>query len=164
MRNRLLHFQWWKLRWSIILSLIWDYPQVLLFFRPVFFNLGSAEPRSSTHHSLGSVRIIKLALFWVSKFCQLLNNFSKVPRLQKGWKPLLQTLKIDTSSGLFNNRNDVLFLKILRNYTFVVWMPVIWNPISYSLFFVSFAILAVRVNNYWPFWADRLFWEFWTAF
>jgi len=31
--------------------------------KPVFFNLGSAEPRGSAQFSLGSVRVFKLALF-----------------------------------------------------------------------------------------------------
>jgi hypothetical protein len=55
----------------------------------VFFNLGSAKPTGSTNYLQGSVRILKLALFLVSKFRQKFNNVSKIPRLEKGWKALL---------------------------------------------------------------------------
>jgi len=61
----------------------------------VLFNLGSAKLRGSAHSSLGSVWILKLALFLVSMFHQMLNNVSKVPRPEKGWKkhcPLPTTL------------------------------------------------------------------------
>jgi len=47
------------------------------------FNLGSA------HSLLRSTRILKLALFWVSRFRQKLNNLSKVPRAT--WKRLKNT-------------------------------------------------------------------------
>jgi len=46
--------------------------------KSVFFNLGSANSLQ------GSVRILKLALFLVSRFRQKFNNVSKVPRLEKG--------------------------------------------------------------------------------
>jgi hypothetical protein len=49
----------------------------------VFFNLGFANSLQ------GSVRILKLALFLVSRFRQKLNNIAKVPRLEKGWKALV---------------------------------------------------------------------------
>jgi hypothetical protein len=41
----------------------------------------------------GSSRILKLALFLVSRFLQKLNNVLKVPRLEKGWKALPYTNK-----------------------------------------------------------------------
>jgi len=50
----------------------------------VFFNLGSAEPTGSANYLQGSVRILKLALFLVSRFRQKFNNVSKVPRHEKG--------------------------------------------------------------------------------
>jgi len=60
-----------------------------LFYTAVFFNLGSAEPTGSANSLQGSVRILKLALFLVSRFRQKLNNVLKVPRHEKGWKALL---------------------------------------------------------------------------
>jgi len=63
--------------------------QIKLLYRAVFFNLGSAEPRGeASHSSLGSVRILKLVLFWVF-FRQTLNNVSKALQLEKGWKTLV---------------------------------------------------------------------------
>ena len=50
--------------------------------RTVFFNLGFKKPRGSTNFLQGSVRMLKLALFWVSRFRQTLNIVSKVPRQQ----------------------------------------------------------------------------------
>ncbi len=58
----------------------------------VFFNLGSAEPRGSLHSSLSSARLLKLTLFWVSRFRQTFSNVSKVPQLEKGWKTLTYTI------------------------------------------------------------------------
>ena len=55
-----------------------------LWYGAVFFNLGSAEPTGSANSVQGSVRILKLALFLVSRFRHKFNNVSKVPRLEKG--------------------------------------------------------------------------------
>ncbi len=57
------------------------------YLTPVFFNLGSANSL------LGSLRILKSALFWLSRFRHMLNNVSKIPRIKKGWKTLLYTLE-----------------------------------------------------------------------
>jgi len=58
--------------------------KLCLYSRSVFFNLGSEEPTGSANSLQGSARILKLALFLVSRFRQKFNNVSKVPRLEKG--------------------------------------------------------------------------------
>jgi len=71
----------------------------------VFFNLGSSEARGSTLSSLGSVKILKLALFWVSRFRQMLNNVSKVPRLKK-------RLKNAAVSSLYHSHSLLMSLSL----------------------------------------------------
>jgi hypothetical protein len=51
---------------------------IFFIYKAVFFNLGSANSVQ------GSVIILKLALFLVSRFRHKFNNVSKVPRLEKG--------------------------------------------------------------------------------
>ena len=39
--------------------------------------------------SLGSLKRLKIVLFWMFRFCQMIINISKFPRPEKGWKTLL---------------------------------------------------------------------------
>jgi len=66
--------------WLLLLS------EVLSVYRATLFNLGTAEHRGTAHSLLHSVRFLKLVLFRVIRFCQTLNNVSKVPRLNKSLK------------------------------------------------------------------------------
>jgi len=66
---------------KIIFSICWS--------KAVFFNLGSTEPRGSANSFLGALGILKLVLFWVFGFSQILYIISKVPRLLKGSKTLV---------------------------------------------------------------------------
>jgi len=68
----------------------------------VFFNLGSASSE------LGSLRILKLALFWVSRLHQTLNNFWKVPRLEKGWKTLFYGISSKGGYYKFEQKKKIL--------------------------------------------------------
>jgi hypothetical protein len=67
--------------------------------REVFFNLGTANSLQ------GSVRILKLTLFLVSRFCKKFNNISKVPRLEKVEKHCIRDITILTGSNINNNQN-----------------------------------------------------------
>ena len=63
-------------------------------FRTVFFNLSSAEPRGSANSKLGSLKILKIALFWMSRFRQMLFDVSNVPATQKRLKNTCLMMKI----------------------------------------------------------------------
>jgi len=87
-------------------------------FTPVVTNLGSANSLMSP------LRILKLAIFCVSRFCQMLNNVSKVPRLGKGWKTLIYAIKIkmnksqevDTGSFFCQNTSISWFFMLVASY------------------------------------------------
>jgi len=54
---------------------------------PVFFNLGSANSL------LGSLKMLWIVLYEAFRFCQMIINFWEVPRLEKGWKTLVYTIR-----------------------------------------------------------------------
>ncbi len=80
-RNRFLSL--FKVKISLIKPRVYSFTDNVSFLYSSVFQPGFRQLFQ------GSVRILKLALFLVSRSRQKFNNVSKVPRLEKGWKALL---------------------------------------------------------------------------
>ncbi len=78
--------------WFDLKILLADYKFYVQLGRPMFFNLGSAEIRGSPHYSLGTVRILRLILFWVSWFRQrsiMFQRFRNEKKVEKHWRRMI---------------------------------------------------------------------------
>jgi len=78
------------------------------------------NPLGSSNCLQGSVRILKLTLFWVSRFRQRLNNVLKVSWLEKGWKTLMYGNLLCYIIKLGHNVKNItnLYKKTYSKWTF----------------------------------------------
>jgi len=113
-------------------------------YRPVFFNLGSAEPRGSANSLLGSLKMLWIVLYRAFRFRQMIRNFREVPRLEKGWKTLLYIVLQIILFWYLGSASRSLMLWIIQVFNKVENIEIDCRQNQYKLVFQKYAWVVLN--------------------